>query len=404
MDIFSKKARWKIYLIIGGALILVVSLVYTRYLSTMLAESERTKAENWALAQKQINNLDPQDNQPIDLTLQLEVLRNNTTIPVIIVNNMGGIDGAVNFGEALDTDANFLKNEVQKLKKDGFQPIKGEGYSIYYKESKVLRQLRYFPLIQLILIVAFIGFGYMSFSSARRAEQNRVWVGMAKETAHQLGTPISAIIAWIEHLKLSIDNNEEAQEVLVELRKDVERLELVADRFSKIGSTPVLQPVNIYEELDQCRAYMQARAPRKVAFRFPEATHVPLYANLNPHLFDWVVENLLRNAIDAMDGKGSISAEVHEEGDMITVDISDTGKGIPSSKFRAVFQPGYTTKKRGWGLGLSLAKRIIEEYHSGKIFVKRSEEGKGTTFTIRLPKQTAPALAKEEMIPTKVLG
>ena len=403
MDIFSRKSRWKIYLVAGGALILIVSLVYTRYLSEMLAESERTKAENWALAQKQINNMDPQDNQPIDLTLQLEVLKNNTTIPVIIVNNSGGVDGAVNFGEALDNDEAFLKREVKKLQKDGFPPIRGEGYSIYYKESKVLRQLRYFPLIQLILIAAFVGFGYVSFSSARRAEQNRVWVGMAKETAHQLGTPISAIIAWIEHLKIMIEEGNEAQEVLLELRKDVQRLELVADRFSKIGSTPVLQPVNIYEELEQCRAYMQARAPRKVSFHFPESTHQPAFVHLNPHLFDWVVENLLRNAIDAMDGKGSISAEVYEDGDTVSIDISDTGKGIPNGKFRAVFQPGYTTKKRGWGLGLSLAKRIIEEYHNGKIFVKRSEEGKGTTFTIRFPKQTAPVAARQELIPSKVM-
>lgn len=400
MEIFSSKSRWKVYLAVGGALILVVSLVYTRYLSKMLAESERTKVENFVLALHQL--ADTERAMDEDVTLQQALISSNTTIPVAIVNDKGGIDYAVNFER---DNLEYVKQEVERLKKDGFRPIPSfAGTFVYYKESRVLRQLRYFPLIQLILIVAFIGFGYMSFSSARRAEQNRVWVGMAKETAHQLGTPISAIIAWIEHLKLIINENEEAQEVLEELRKDVERLELVADRFSKIGSTPVLQPVNIYEELDQCRAYMQVRAPRKVAFHFPEATHVPLYANLNPHLFDWVVENLLRNAIDAMDGKGSIGAEVHEDGDAIIIDISDTGKGIPSGKFRTVFEPGYTTKKRGWGLGLSLAKRIIEEYHSGKIFVKRSEEGKGTTFTIRLPKQTAPVLAKEEMIPTNVMS
>lgn len=399
MDIFSRKSRWKIYLIFGGALILVVSLVYTRYLSKMLAESERTKVENFVAALQQLT--DPDLALDEDVTFQQSIVSGNKTIPVAIVNDKGGIDYAVNFErESLA----YVKKEIEKLKKDGFRPISSfAGTFVYYKESRVLRQLRYFPLIQLILIVAFISFGYVSFSSARRAEQNRVWVGMAKETAHQLGTPISAIIAWIEHLKIMIEEGNEAQEVLLELRKDVQRLELVADRFSKIGSTPVLQPVNIYEELEQCRAYMQVRAPRKVSFHFPAPTHQPLYVNLNPHLFDWVVENLLRNAIDAMDGKGSIGADVYEDGDTISIDISDTGKGIPNGKFRTVFQPGYTTKKRGWGLGLSLAKRIIEEYHSGKIFVKRSEEGKGTTFTIRFPKQKAPVKVKEELVPSKVM-
>lgn len=356
----------------GGVAILLVSLFYTRYLSKMLAESERTKVEIFVSALHQLTDEDKALEE--DITFQREIVSSNTTIPVAIVNDQGGIDFSVNFER---DDEEYVKREVEVLKKDGFKPIPGfAGASVYFKESRVLRQLRYFPLIQLILIAAFIGFGYVSFSSARRAEQNRVWVGMAKETAHQLGTPISAIIAWIEHLKEMMPADEESQGILLELRKDVHRLELVADRFSKIGSTPVLEPVNIYEELEQCRAYMQIRAPRKVAFHFPEPTHEPAFVNLNPHLFDWVVENLLRNAIDAMDGKGSIRAEVYEDGDSVSIDISDTGKGIPSGKFKAVFQPGYTTKKRGWGLGLSLAKRIIEEYHSGKIFVKRSEEGR----------------------------
>lgn len=400
MDIFSKKSRWKIYLGVGGVLILIVSLVYTRYLSRMLAQSERTKVENFVSALHQLT--DPNKALDEDITLQREIVSSNTTIPVAIENDQGGIDFSVNFER---DDEAYVKREVEKLKKEGFKPIPGfAGTFVYFKESRVLRQLRYFPLIQFILIAAFISFGYLSFSSARRAEQNQVWVGMAKETAHQLGTPISAIIAWIEHLKVIIEEGNEAHEVLAELRKDVERLELVADRFSKIGSTPVLEPVNIYNELDKCRAYMQARAPRKVSFYFPEPLHEPLFVNLNPHLFDWVLENILRNAIDAMDGTGSIRAEVYEDGDTVSIDISDTGKGIPHNKFRAVFQPGYTTKKRGWGLGLSLAKRIIEEYHNGKIFVKRSEEGKGTTFAIRFPKQSVPAIVQKEQIPSKAIS
>lgn len=401
MDIYSRKSRWKLYLGIGGAVILLISLFYTRYLSQMLGEVERTKVENWALAMEQLT--DPNRSLDEDITLQSEIIKSNATIPIIIVNERGDVDDAVNFGPELDKNKEYLKREVQKLQENGFEPIPSfAGTYIYYKESKVLQQLRYFPLVQLILIIAFIGFGYMGFSAARRAEQNRVWVGMAKETAHQLGTPISAIIGWIEHLKITLPDNAESQEVVEELGKDVNRLQLVADRFSKIGSAPILEPVNIFEELDQCRAYMQARAPRKVSFDFPDAQQEPVYVNLNPHLFDWVVENLMRNAIDAMEGKGEISAKVYSESGFVHIDLNDTGKGIPHNKFKTVFEPGYTTKKRGWGLGLSLAKRIIEEYHNGKIFVKRSEEGKGTTFTIRFPQEkvavaTQPALATSKV-------
>ena len=192
-------------------------------------------------------------------------------------------------------------------------------------------------------------------------------------------------MAWIEHLKMMADDNEAIKEVVFELGNDVKRLDLVADRFSKIGSAPDLEKVNIYEELEECRVYMEKRAPRKVIFKFPGIVTPPLYAKINPHLFDWVVENLLRNALDAMEGTGEIKTEIYEEKGFVIIDISDTGKGIPSSKLKTVFQPGYTTKKRGWGLGLSLAKRIIETYHSGRIFVKKSVINEGTTFTIKLP-------------------
>ncbi|MEL7221639.1 MAG: HAMP domain-containing sensor histidine kinase, partial [Bacteroidota bacterium] len=226
-------------------------------------------------------------------------------------------------------------------------------------------------------------------NASRRSEQNRVWVGMAKETAHQLGTPISAILAWIEHLKLVRAEDAETMEIAGELRNDVQRLELIADRFSKIGSTPKLDQINVYEEINICKDYMQRRAPRKVSFDFPSLEETPILVGINPPLFDWVIENLLRNALDAMDGKGEIAAEVYEDNTNVYIDISDTGKGIPAANFKRVFQPGFTTKKRGWGLGLSLTKRIIEDYHQGKIFVKKSEEGKGTTFTISLPKKSA---------------
>ena len=257
---------------------------------------------------------------------------------------------------------------------------------VMYSKSRLLMLLEWYPYIQLLLISAFIFLGYMGFSSARRAEQNQVWLGMAKETAHQLGTPITAILGWIETLKAVNEDRPDNQEMLMELGNDVSRLELVADRFSKIGATPELTPVNLYEELEACRAYMQRRAPRRVSFEFPNPSECePLLTYLNPPLFDWVVENLLRNAIDAMeDGQGTISGIIYQEGNWACIDISDTGKGIPGNKYNTVFKPGYSTKTRGWGLGLSLSRRIIVEYHKGKIFVKKSELGKGTTFTIKL--------------------
>lgn len=384
MDIYSRKSRWKLYLAIAGVVIVIITLVYTNYLANILAEEERKKASNWVTAQEQINQME--ENEFCDYTPYLSILRSNTSIPVIIVNDRGGIDDAINFGENYDNDEAYLKKQVERMKARGFEPIQGFAYSIYYKESKILKQIRYFPFIQLGLIGAFILFGYYGFNSARRAEQNRVWVGMAKETAHQLGTPISAIVAWIENLKMMREEDNEVQMILGELRNDVHRLELIADRFSKIGSEPKLQAINVYEELDKCRAYMEKRAPRKVTFHFPPPFHQPKMIHINPPLFDWVVENLMRNALDAMEGKGKISAEVYEEGNFVCIDITDTGKGIPPGKFKTVFQPGYTTKKRGWGLGLSLAKRIIDQYHSGKIFVKDSVEGEGTTFTLKLPK------------------
>jgi signal transduction histidine kinase len=218
---------------------------------------------------------------------------------------------------------------------------------------------------------------------------------MAKETAHQLGTPISGIIAWLEHLRSIKEGDEELLEVVDEMKKDVIRLELISDRFSKIGSAPELEAVNVYDELEKCRNYMEPRSPRKVKFEFPEAGAGDVTVFVNPHLFEWVIENLLRNSLDAMEGKGVILASVYEDDNFVYIDISDTGKGIPQSKFKTVFQPGYTTKKRGWGLGLSLTKRIIEDYHKGKIFVKASEPGQGTTFTIQLPKKNPQAQNKK---------
>ncbi len=391
MDIYSKKSRWKIYLAVAGIFIVLTSLLYTNQITSKLAEEEQKRMELFFFAHEQFNL------GISDFTLHNMVIQGNTTIPALMVVDDQIVEGGgyINFPKE---DLDYLQRQLQQMRKSGPEPLVNEelGLKIYYKESNLLKQLRFYPVIQLFLIAAFILFGYMGFSSARRAEQNRVWVGMAKETAHQLGTPISAIVAWLEHLRLVKEGDEEVQEVVNELENDVSRLGLIADRFSKIGSEPELRATNVYEALDQCRAYMQRRASRKVNFDFPSLDLPPLTVFINTHLFNWVVENLLRNALDAMGGKGEITAAVYEEGDYINIDIRDTGKGIPGSKFKTVFEPGYTTKKRGWGLGLSLAKRIIQEYHSGRIFVKESTEGKGATFTIKLPRKNPKKSIRKE--------
>ncbi|MFK8009206.1 MAG: sensor histidine kinase [Saprospiraceae bacterium] len=386
MDTYQEKSNWKIYLAIMGVLILTASLIYTTSVANKLAEEERKKVEVWVEA---INNVysEEEEDMQADFSFELKIIANNTTIPLILVEDSGIIQMSRNYGETKEADNEFIKKRLAELKLNGYPPVSGgEGNLVYYEDSTTLKMLTYFPFIQLALIGAFVAFGYFSFSSARRSEQNQVWVGMAKETAHQLGTPITAIVAWIEHLRMIHEGNEETAEILDELNNDVSRLNLIADRFSKIGAIPELKKTNIYEELENMKNYMQRRAPRKMVFEFPGLEKEPLYAQLNAPLFNWVTENLLRNALDAMGGKGKISARVTEEKDLIIIDISDTGKGIPSNKLKTVFKPGYSTKKRGWGLGLSLAKRIIESYHSGKIFVKKSQIDEGTTFSIKLPK------------------
>ncbi len=368
---------------------MLLSVWFTNSLTTRLEKEEQNKVRLYFLALEMTTNADDEQLNNCDFTLHGEVINANTTIPIILVDDAGAVMEGRNFGEQRDTNILFLQQELATIKRYGHKPLEGVGYAryIYYKESRILTLLKYLPYIQFLLIAAFIAIGYIGFSATRRAEQNRVWVGMAKETAHQLGTPISAMMAWIEHLRSFKPDDADTMMVVDELNKDVDRLRLVAERFSKIGSTPELERVNIYEQLEKCRNYMQKRAPRKVTFDFPEeADYQPIYVSINAPLFDWVIENLLRNALDALDGKGEILANVYRiDDEMVAIDISDTGKGIPANKFKTVFEPGYTTKKRGWGLGLSLAKRIIESYHNGKIFVKKSTANEGTTFTIRLP-------------------
>ena len=385
MDLYTKKSRWKIYLALAGLVIIAISMVYTMYLAQQLASGERTKVE---LYKKVLESLNDPKNLDKDVSIENELLSKLLkSIPIILVDESDKIYSGANWGDKLDEDSSFLQKKLIELKSSGLPPIEGSGYSryIYYEHTQLLKLLTYFPIIQVLLILVFILVGYTAFSSARKSEQNQVWVGMAKETAHQLGTPISAIVAWIEHLKEINQEDNASMEILNELKNDVDRLDLIADRFSKIGSKPTLFKTNIIEELDKNKTYMERRAPRKVIFDFPTLESDPLYVMINPHLFDWVLENLMRNALDAMGSEGRIRADVGIKENYLNIELSDTGKGIPQSKWKAVFQPGYTTKKRGWGLGLSLAKRIIESYHNGKIFVKNSYPDKGTTFCIQLP-------------------
>jgi hypothetical protein len=315
-----------------------------------------------------------------------EVASNPASAPAIYTDSASEV--IIAYGN-LDTlrikqDSTYLRAQFEEMKRTGdtIEVSLGPGKEnfIYYMESPQLQQLRYFPVFQFAVIGMFLVVAYLLFSTSRRAEQNLVWVGMAKETAHQLGTPLSSLMAWMEILRMKgVDES-----ILNELGQDVKRLEMITERFSKIGSLPKLQSEDVGEALGQSIAYISARSPKTIEFHYANSSRI--LAPMNIPLFAWVVENLCRNAVDAMEGKGSIHVELTDQQQFVYIDISDTGKGIPRSKQKTIFEPGFTTKQRGWGLGLSLCKRIIEQYHQGKIFVKRSEPGKGTTFRIVLKK------------------
>ena len=402
MEHNTQRSHWKTYLAIAGIIILVISLVYTSYLAQRLREGERNKALLLFDAYQTLNDQSNPETADLeaDITLPSNIIIANNDIPIMVVDDTDKVLYAKNFGEDLDTNQVFLKEKLILLKKKGPEPIEindtGIRQYLYYQNSRLHELLTYFPFIQLLLLGAFIAIGYVSVNNARKAEQNRVWVGMAKETAHQLGTPISAIIGWIEHLRESypagsheLESLKAMQlEVLSEMQNDVDRLDLIADRFSKIGSAPALTPVDIYAQMREITTYIRRRASRKIVFEEPSEDTAPMLVGINPPLFNWVIENIMRNALDALDeGTGTITWKVHPHHDYVEIDISDTGKGIHPSKVKVVFEPGFTTKARGWGLGLSLAKRIIENYHKGKIFVKHSKLGEGTTFAIHLPRK-----------------
>jgi len=497
MNIYSRKQRWKLLLFIAAVIIIGISLWYTNLLVRKISDDERRKARMWVTAIQRKAELVEKNNvlyqeesrkiqQLADayrsllsadtarLTENLEIVRNNITIPIIIVDDKNRIVLTKNFQPQQANDTAFLRRERQTMgqQHQPFEIVLTEGktqklyyknselytvlqnvYSdfielfkdeidsnsisfpviltdstknrvlayggldsakmkdssyvkkrlaemeasstpirvnlgeagkcyIFYEDSFLLTQLRYYPYFQFGIIGLFLLIAYTLFSTARKAEQNQVWVGMAKETAHQLGTPLSSLIAWIEVLKMK---NMDGQ-TLKEMRQDLSRLETITERFSKIGSMPVLEKQDMMEVLNKSIEYIKTRTSKNVSFVVRNKENYPVQASINVPLFEWVIENICKNAVDAMDGNGTITVDITDQTQFVYVDVTDTGKGIPKSKYKTVFEPGYTTKERGWGLGLSLARRIIENYHSGKIFVKQSEPGRGTTFRIVLNK------------------
>lgn len=400
MNPYQYNQQWKFILLIFAAIIAVASLGYTNYLIKNLSKGERTKAEVWAMSTQNIFNM-PDIND--EFTTYIYAVRDRLSVPAIITDSRDSIiywkgldDTKTNINidsDLMMSDSNTIKYDPGYFKKQlnimksQHEPIMvdlygGDKWYIYYKDSTLLSQLRIFPYIQLSLIAVFLFIAYTVFNSVKRSEQNQVWVGMAKETAHQLGTPISSLMAWIELIKSKF--NADNDPLVQEMEQDVKRLEVVADRFSKIGSKPILEPHNIFEVIDDFVNYFKIRISDKITFTLSGDKHSE--ALINIPLFDWVLENILKNATNAISDAGTINITIIENlvKEQICIDIQDTGKGIPRSKFEAVFQPGYTTRKRGWGLGLTLTKRIVENYHQGEIFIKESEIDKGTTVRIIL--------------------
>ncbi len=381
MNIYSKKQKIKFGIFITALIIGVGFILYAGNLAKKIAVQERNKIEIWAESVKETSEMSLESE--ISQTLY-KILLENKTIPVILLDENLNIVTHRNLNENRINDSLYLQKKI-KLMKEQNEPIvieylAGHKNYVYYEDSALLTNLFYYPYILILIVTFFIAISYFAFSSSRKAEENQLWAGLSKETAHQLGTPISALVAWVELLKLKSED----KELIEEVSKDVKRLETITERFSGIGSVPILMHHNLFDLITNSISYLQSRTSKKVEYVLNYDKNGELLIPLNKALFEWVIENMCKNAIDAMQGKGKIIISVVEKKDRVFIDIQDTGKGIPKSQHKTVFKPGYTTKKRGWGLGLSLVNRIIESYHNGKIYVKSSEIDKGTTFRIGL--------------------
>ena len=383
----------KIILVVAAIVIAVVSLLVSHYLVMDLQREERNKMKTWAEAMRALNNGD----ENTYMSLVLNVIQSNNTIPVIVMDADGTVTDCRNiemnareredsagyvarYAQSMFKRGNYIKIQLGGTQGDSLQVEADKDYQLVcYDESTLLRRLSQYPYWQLGIVLIFVVVAIFALLASKKAEQNKVWVGLSKETAHQLGTPISSLMAWVEMLK----ENYPDDDLIPELDKDVKRLELIADRFSKIGSLPEPVDASMNKVLDHVADYMNRRTSKKVEIvrHFPDHEVV---VKMNASLFEWVIENLCKNAVDAMEGKGRIELSLYDEGKLVAIEVTDNGKGIPKKDVRNVFTPGFTTKKRGWGLGLSLARRIVEDYHKGHIFVKSSELGVGTTFRIEM--------------------
>lgn len=381
----NNKALFRYLFIIVAMIIASGSLIVSHYLVKDLSKEERNKIEIWAEAMKELVSNPDSTSMNTNIYMVARILNSNTTIPAILYDKKDNIYTSANIELPEAGVQLFLAEKVKAFgKKHDPIVIEEESFDhyVYYDDSYILKRLQIYPYVQVGVLIIFIITTFFALLTTMKMEQDRLWVGLSKETAHQLGTPISSLLAWLEYLKLK----ESDLSIISDMEKDVGRLQMITDRFSKIGSAPALEKKNITELIEQTIIYLEKRISKKVIFEI-NAPSTPLFSNISEPLVSWVIENLTKNAVDAMGGLGKISYTLIDKGKMIQIEILDTGKGIPKSKFKTIFNPGYTTKSRGWGLGLSLAKRIIESYHKGKIYVKSSEIGVGTIFCIELRKE-----------------
>ncbi len=386
MESYRYRSLWMLFLFLLAVLTGSGSLVYTRYLVKILKGEERKKVELWAQATIMINSADPEDPDQ-NLEFPFSIIENNTTIPVILTDANDSIISAGNFDTEQLRNKQYIKLQLERIrkKKDPISIELGSGFinKIYYKDSIILTQLTYYPYVQMGIIILFIFVAYLAFLSSRKAADNQVWVSMSKETAHQLGTPTSSLAGWVEILQ------EKYPEVAIteEVSRDVERLIKITERFSRIGSKTVLKDENIIAVISHTIDYLKTRTSSKIKFTVDFDRTGVIIIPLHAALFEWVIENISKNAIDAMEGSGEITYHITETDKNILIDVTDTGKGIPKRAFRKIFNPGYSTKQRGWGVGLSLAKRIVEKFHSGRIYVRHSEPGIGSCIRIVMNKR-----------------
>ena len=378
---FSKSRNISRWIIIFASFLIISLILWNTYtFFQIFKQEERLKMNLWANAEKILINA----GENTDLELPLQIFSNNTSIPIILTEN-DRIINTVNIDDAIVKNELKAKDFLSKLKSENepivIEYVPGKFQNLYYGNSALLNKLKYYPVALVLIIVLFGALVYNFYRSTKMATQNKLWAGMAKETAHQIGTPLSSLIGWVELLKS--ENVDES--ITFEIEKDIERLQTITDRFSKIGSEPKLENKDIVAETLQSYDYLQSRFSKQIEFSF-KAPKSPILVSLNPTLHSWTIENLVKNAIDAMKGKGRLALEIQQEGDSVKINVSDTGSGIQKSQFKSIFEPGFTTKKRGWGLGLSLTKRIVEEYHKGTIKVLNSEIGKGTTMQVSFKK------------------